>query len=148
RFDSVICAEYLLAIAYSRSIVLNITKVQKLLYLAYGAYLAEYDKSFITEQPKAWPYGPVFPRTRKHVNFDNVLSLDNPKFDKIKKNEEITLLFNKIIDNYSNFTASQLSEWSHEKDGPWDKTVKNSNGNWNVPIDDELIKKYFLNLKI
>lgn len=147
-FDSVICAEYLLALAYSKGVVLNVTKVQKLLYLAYGAYLAEHNESFIKEQPKAWPYGPVFPRTREHVNFDKIISLDDSKFDEIKKNKEITKLLNKIIDKYSAFTASQLSEWSHEKNGPWDIALKKSGGNWNTPIDDELIKKYFLNIEI
>lgn len=64
-YDSVLVANYLLALANEKGVILNTTKVQKLLYMAYGLLLAEKNRIITDEQPKAWPYGPVFPKTRK-----------------------------------------------------------------------------------
>ena len=43
-------------------------KSQKLLYCCYGAVLAETNERLTDEHPKAWPYGPVFPRTFTDIN--------------------------------------------------------------------------------
>lgn len=40
-YDSVLVANYLLALANEKGIILNTTKVQKLLYMAYGFLLAD-----------------------------------------------------------------------------------------------------------
>ncbi len=142
-YDSVIVAKYLLALAYSKNKVLNVTKVQKLLYMAYGFFLSDKDRVLMSESPKAWPYGPVFPRTRKKVNYSDIIPLNSEELVEIKKDVDIVNFFNILIDKYSKYTASQLSEWSHAKDGPWDLTTKQKGFNWNTPIDNKLIKDYF-----
>ena len=35
-------------------------KLQKLIYLTLGHWLAEHEDSFLTEEPQVWQYGPVF----------------------------------------------------------------------------------------
>lgn len=147
-YDSVVAAKYLLALAYSKGKILNVTKVQKLLYIAYGYFLANEGRILLTEQPKAWPYGPVFPRTRKKVNFSELISVDDPELAEIKQDQKVTDFFKDLIEKYSNFTASQLSEWSHSEGGPWDSATKQKGFNWNEPIPNELIEPYFLNLKL
>ena len=142
-YDSVILAKFLLALAYSKGKVLNVTKVQKLLYMAYGFFLAEKDRVLISESPKAWPFGPVFPKTRKKVNFSQVISIDSEEFSELKNDIEVCEFFNTLIDKYSKYTASQLSEWSHAEGGPWDLTTKQKGFKWNSSIDDDLIKNYF-----
>ena len=77
QYDSVIGAKLLLALAYEKGIVLNTTKVQKMLYILYSYYMAKHDIQIFSETPKAWPYGPVFPRTRKKVEFGIVYKRDN-----------------------------------------------------------------------
>ena len=138
----------MLALAFSKGIVLNVTKVQKILYIVYGYFLANYNHVLLSEQPKAWPYGPVFPRTRKKVDYGVPLKLDNEEFKEISNDGKVTELFNNIIDKYSKFTASQLSDWSHMKGGPWEQSTKQNGFDWNQPIDDLLIKKYFLELNV
>lgn len=142
-YDSVLIAKYLLALAYSKGKVLNVTKVQKLLYMAYGFFLSDKNRVLISESPKAWPFGPVFPRTRKKVNYSDIISVDSLEFSEIKKDKEVTIFFNDLIDKYSKYTASQLSEWSHAENGPWDLTKKQKGFNWNMAIDNEVIKNYF-----
>ncbi|MBC6425918.1 MAG: DUF4065 domain-containing protein [Ekhidna sp.] len=147
QYDSVLIAEYLLALAYSKNKVLNITKVQKFLYMAYGFFLSDKNRVLISEQPKVWPYGPVFPKTREKVSYSDIISIDDPKFSEIKKDNEVTDFFNHLIDNYSKYSASQLSEWSHSEDSPWDLMTKQKGFNWNAEIDDKLIKDYFSTIK-
>jgi len=147
KYDSVIAATYLLAIAYDKNKVLNVTKVQKLLYMAYGYFLAN-GRVIFSESPKAWPYGPVFPRSQKKVDYSSVIPLSSPELVTISKDKEVTNLFNLLIDKYSIYSAGQLSEWSHSDDGPWDLTRNEQNFNWNMPIKDDLIADYFSELDI
>lgn len=148
-FDSVIIAEYMLSLAHERRIVLNVTKVQKLLYMAYGYFLAKENLKISEESPKAWPYGPVFPRTRKKVDYDNVMTLDDPKFKEIKEEKNLTKKLTEIIEKYSKFSASKLSDWSHAQGGPWHRTTQMSNFKWGITeIPEEYIKEYFLKLDI
>lgn len=147
-YDSVIAAKYLLALAYKKGIILNVTKVQKMLFIAYGYFLAKHDHVFLSEAPKAWPYGPVFPRTRKKVDFGKIISTDDPTLTEIVQDSSVTEVFDRIIDKYSPYTASQLSDWSHMKGSPWDKTTKQSGFDWNYPIPNDFIKDYFLKVNV
>ncbi|WP_375579851.1 type II toxin-antitoxin system antitoxin SocA domain-containing protein [Marivirga tractuosa] len=142
-YDSVVAAKYLLATAYSKNKVLNVTKVQKLLYMAYGYFLSKKNRVLLTEKPKAWPYGPVFPRTRKKVNYSDIIDMDLEEFAEIKSDIEVNDFFNLLVDKYSKYSASQLSEWSHAEGGAWDMTVKQNGFDWNQPIADEHIIEYF-----
>jgi uncharacterized phage-associated protein len=147
-YDSVIAAKYLIALANAKDIVLNVTKVQKMLYIAYGYFLAEYDHLILNEQPKAWPYGPVFPRTRSKVDYGVLIKINEEELSEIRADQTVTEVFNNIIEKYSKYSASQLSEWSHMKDGPWAQSTKQNGFDWNQPIPDSFIKSYFKELNV
>lgn len=142
-YDSVIAARYLLAVAFSKGKILNVTKVQKLLYIAYGYFLAKKRRVLLDEKPRAWPYGPVFPKTREEVDYENVIPLDSDEFQDIKQDEAIKHFFDYLIDEYAKYTASQLSDWSHSEGSPWDRTTRQTNFKWNRAIPDEYISAYF-----
>jgi uncharacterized phage-associated protein len=148
QFDSVLGAKLLLALAHEKGIVLNTTKVQKMLYILYSYYLAKHDFQIFTETPKAWPYGPVFPRTRNKVDFGIVYKRDNSDLVELCSEEDLIVKFESVIDKYSKYTAGQLSDWSHMKDSPWEKTTKLTGFKWGDFIPNELIKSYFINLEI
>jgi uncharacterized phage-associated protein len=148
QYDSVLGAKLLLALAYEKGIVLNTTKVQKMLYILYSYYMAKHDIQIFSETPKAWPYGPVFPRTRKKVEFGIVYKRENSDLSKIIAEDGLVDKFNSVIDIYSKFTAGQLSDWSHMKDSPWEKTTKLFGFKWGDFIPDNYIKEYFSNLDI
>ena len=147
-YDSTVVAKYLLALAYKKGIVLNVTKVQKLLFIAYGYFLARHNHVLLNEKPKAWPFGPVFPKTRKEVDFSKVIDVSDGDLSQISADLTVTEALNKIIDTYADFSATQLSDWSHMPGSPWDKTTKEASFTWNQPIPNKYIKKYFSEIEI
>ena len=147
-YDSTVVAKYLLALAYKKGIVLNVTKVQKLLFIAYGYFLAQHNQLLLNEKPKAWPFGPVFPKTRKEVDYGKIIEASDDSLKEVAADPMVTEVLNKIIDNYSKFSATQLSDWSHMPGSPWDKTTKATSFTWNQPIPDKYIKEYFSQIEI
>lgn len=148
QYDSVLGAKLLLALAYEKGIVLNVTKVQKMLYILYSYFLAKHNTQVFSETPKAWPYGPVFPRTRKKVDFGIVFKTTESELKEIFTEKILVDKFNSVIDIYSKYTASELSNWSHMENSPWERTTKLQNFKWGDHIPDEFIKEYFANLEI
>ena len=141
EYESMEVAKYLKILAMeNQNKILNVTKVQKLLYITYAYYLVRFDRKFINESPQAWPYGPVFPKTRR--NFDELPKIENIP-ETITRDSELTSILSEIITRYNKYTATQLSDWSHKPGSPWDYTQKQSGFKWGDRIPDDIIKKYF-----
>lgn len=149
--DSIEVGKYILSLCKEAGIEMNQTKLQKLMYVVYGAYLANDGKRLCEEHPKAWPFGPVFPRVQKHFakaeNFTDVSPSLNKteKFKLLSENNELNNIISSVIKTFGNYTAMQLSDWSHKEGSPWRKALDSNNGQWNSEISDEVIKSYFLN---
>lgn len=76
-FDSIDIARHLIGECQIKSISdINNTKINKLLYIVYGTYLACCDSEILSEQPKYFPYGPVFPRVYTKFNDLKPLRMD------------------------------------------------------------------------
>ena len=131
-------------------------KLQKLIYFAHGLHLARHEKPLIKEPVEAWTYGPVIPdiyyRFKKWGNnpitksgkigfweddsfVDEGDVLDRQAQDTLKMTWDIT----------KDFSAIQLSNWTHTEGSPWYQAVsRNENGVAEYePIDNSLIKEYF-----
>lgn len=143
EYESTLAARYMLALAVVQGKILNATKLQKLLYIAYGFCLAETECRIVEEEVRAWPFGPVFPKVQRRVKMDVVHDINNPQFEEISKDEYVTNLFLNTIKEYGDLSATKLSEWSHEKGSPWYQTTQNKESGWNLVIEDDLIKDYF-----
>jgi uncharacterized phage-associated protein len=148
KYDSILAAKYLQALAADKRYAPNATQLQKLLYIAYGTYLSTTGNILLKEQPQAWPYGPVFPRVQKKVSTAIIPSVDDPIFAGIAEDEEVNILFRQIIDSYSKYSAKQLSDWSHSKGSPWDLTVNRLGAKWSDNIPNEYIKEYFSRVNV
>lgn len=146
--SSVLSAKLMLALANEMGYALNVTKVQKLMYIVYGYFLAKEDIVIFDESPKAWPFGPVFPKTRKKVNFGKVYDKSNPEFQEIVKDENLVNIMTSIVEKYAKYSATTLSDWSHAEGGPWYKTTKEEGFNWNMPIKNDYIKEYFSEINV
>lgn len=144
-YNSVTTATYIVALANSKKIGINMTKVQKLLYIAYGIYLAVKNSRLTNEHPQAWPYGPVFPTTRNKLIKKELfnINLDDPVLNEIKKDAEINSLMELVFSVFGKMNAVSLSEWSHQEGSPWFKTVHSNDFKWGNSIPDELIRDYF-----
>ena len=130
NLNSVDCANKIrLLAARNFRLNLNMTQTQKLLYISYGIELALEKKRLTDERPKAWPFGPVFPNVHRKSDF--LIIPDDPKTE---FPEEITSLFKDVIAKFGEIPASKLSEWSHSKGSPWDKTPKPPETKWSGEI--------------
>ena len=145
EYNSVEIARYIIAIANDKGIPINMTKVQKLLYAAYGVFLAVTGERFLNEHPQAWPYGPVFPTTRNkllNVNFYEI-DLRSDEFSKFRDDQILNSLLQSVFESFGRWTAGQLTAWSHQDGSPWEHTVEQDDFAWGNTIPDDLIKGYF-----
>lgn len=148
KYRSTDLARYIAAYANNQRYNINMTKIQKLLYVTYGIYLAVKTKRLINEHPQAWPYGPVFPTTRNKLlkeDFD-CFTLADPRFNLMNEDQELQSLLKIVFDSFGGMTATDLSSWSHQPGSPWDKTRKTIGFKWGKQIPDEYIKEFFSTL--
>ena len=141
--DSVDFAIYLNQKAREMNLDVNVTKIQKWLYICYGLYLATKKKDqLLNERPKAWQYGPVFPKVYKKQQ-KNGNSLDNltskVSYEELQQFDEI---IEPVLAHFGKWSAAGLVEWTHEKGGAWDK--KFNNGGKQEPMDNFEIMTDFL----
>ena len=141
ELDSVDVAKAVLAEAKSRNLRLNMTQLQKLLYIVYGTSLVILGRRPFVEHPQAWPFGPVFPRTRRNLS------------DEVKKwnvdtcpesvPDELRQIVCKVVENFGTWTSGQLVDWSHRIGGPWDVVTHRSGFKWADEIPDDETRDYF-----
>lgn len=145
-YDSVKMGEYLASYASRKGYYINHTKLQKLLYILYGAYLTIHNEALLNEQPKAWPYGPVFPRVQKkfakNTKFTDA-DIDSPEYQNMRENASLNTLIDDVLNTFGNWTAQALSEWSHASGSPWARALANNNMTFNAVLAPEDIKEYF-----
>lgn len=150
-YNSVDVATYLVALANEYRIAINMTKVQKLLYITYGVFLRVYKKRLLNEHPQAWPYGPVFPTTRNKLLKRDLASIskEDVSRDECTRMDQDKCL-NKVIEfvfsKFGTWNAGQLSEWSHSEGSPWDITGNTKGFKWGDVISDTLIYEYFCSI--
>ena len=149
-FRSEDVALYLVACANEKKIVVNITKVQKLLYIIYGTYLRVFGKRLLDEHPQAWPYGPVFPLTRTVIKRKIKTEYLSFPMDSVNQELRQDANLNKTIDfvlsHFGKWNAGQLTEWSHRDGSPWALTVNKDGFSWGWVIPDEYILDFFTKL--
>lgn len=139
--NSVVLAKYMVAYANEKGYVINMTKLQKLLYIAYGTYLAVVGARLVNEHPRAWPYGPVFPIVRKKLLEVRLEELTLDETD--KPNDEVQLCVKLVFDGFGKRDHSFLSSWSRLPGSPWDQTVNKYKFDWGDVIPDDIIRSYF-----
>lgn len=147
KYNSVEVAKYIAAKANEERFGINMTKMQKLLYIVYGVYLRVYETRLTNEHPQAWPYGPVFPTTRNKLLKIDLYDLNmNSVDDEIKSDKGLCSVTDFVFAKFGTWNAGQLSEWSHRDASPWFYTTKMDGFKWGMQIPDELIYNYFKDL--
>lgn len=134
--------------AFKHRVILNKTQMQKLLFMCYGqALVMEGKPLFADDTPKAWPFGPVFPRSYKRYEEVMPIDLSSEEKDRFAQNIPILQMIAKTVADYCHVSATRLSDWSHSSGSPWWKTVfdPDKGSAWNRVIEDDLIKSYFQN---
>lgn len=149
-YSSIDVARCIIAMANEQRLIINITKVQKLLYIAYGVYMAVRQKRLTNELPQAWPYGPVFPATRTKFLHTDLYSItfDAPDMSEIRNDCDLRELISLVFRGFGSWSASQLTSWTHGEGTPWQKTTCHRDFVWGDTIPDEYIFPYFKKLVV
>ena len=116
---------------------LTVMKLLKLVYFSYAWSLAVLEKKIFAEPIEAWPYGPVIPSiyhefkdcgvkniTRYSVKFDLEKQDESYPIIETEKEPEISKVLGAVWAMYKDCDGWNLSEITHEKNSPWDKTIQ------------------------
>ena len=136
-------------------------QLQKLPYIAHGWALALMGSGLVRESPKAFPYGPVYPRlydalkrygsgeVRDYIRTNDVSPASNfsasrgePLFEELSKDE--MELIDSVWKAYKTFHAYSLSEMTHGQDSPW--TIATRDGGPYSVITDDIIKAHYIDI--
>lgn len=146
-------ANYFLDRAERDGVRLENMKLQKLVYIAYGWYLALTGKRLFDEPIQAWQHGPVIRSLYdefKHfvssaitgrateINFDT-WDETVPRVD--ADDNEVHLILSKVWAAYNRFSGWQLRAKTHEPGTPWSMTYDPAERDKVIP--DELIRPHF-----
>lgn len=151
--DSREFAKYIIYASKEKNIEMNMTKLQKFLYICDGLLLA-LGHNVIKEKAKAWDYGPVYPRVYKWYKDKVGKPVDKSGID-ISAVREIednhyNIIVDKVLGSFGTWTARQLSTWTHQSVSPWSNAVRNSGGELYGEISKEDMSLFFagvLNVK-
>ena len=129
-------------------------KLQKLVYYAYGWWLAYEKTSFISEQPQVWQHGPVF-KTLYHALKNHgrgpipIVQSDSPfaRPPRVDPADQKALeLIDWVWERYKSYTSFDLSDMTHSPGSAW--YIMAEQNNWRVRgetvIPDEIIRAVFL----
>lgn len=143
-FNPISVANKFLDIAWSQGKNIDPMKLQKLVYFAHGWHLAIYGKPLVDESFEAWNFGPVLPSVyHAFKRFGpSAITQHGAEADAIDDGDTTDFLL-RVWGPYSVYSSIQLSNMSHDQNGPWAKHVgKQGDCNGSV-IPDEEIEEYF-----
>ncbi len=146
KYPSIEVASLIAKICDEKKYTWNNTKIQKLLYCCYGCFLAAFDVRLCDEYPRAWQYGPVFPKVFNHIHKQRTFPLSQTPSLADMTTEHREFL-ESVIDNFGEYQASALSRWTHKEGSPWSQVVYGIEGGLaqglNSFIPDDIIEDYF-----
>lgn len=166
-FHSKAVANYLLGLGQRDGVALSPMKMIKLVYIAHGWHLWNFDRPLINEQIEAWPYGPViaslyheFKRYGNKPIEEPAVHLSRAAGDKRfypysmdgeqsqSHRDEARNLIDAVWNIYKGFSAVQLSAKTHHAGSPWFQTWHTGGGRETrgTDIPQEDIKKHFTEL--
>lgn len=159
-YDAREVSNFVIRLANENDLTLTQMSLLKIVFYAHGWYLASAGGPLFRQPVEAWEYGPVVkvvrdafkdfgkgPITRPAERLDLQTGELVPVPDRLSSDDEDFV--RSIFKLYSNKSAFELSDMTHERDSPWDK-VWNSKvavGRLGLRIKNEEIKDYFLLIK-
>lgn len=149
-YDARIVANTIIDLAADDGKMIDHLKLQKLIYIAHGWYLANFDAPLFKEVVEAWPYGPVVPAVyHEWKNFKNgpisdyylVYDPVQRLFDLSLTDEADRVFLDAIWRTYGKYSGSQLVDITHKKGAPWHQVYNDKERS--AVIDNKIIKEYY-----
>ena len=138
-------ADYLLKKAKDEGQGIDPMKLLKLTYISHGYNLGFFDKPLFSNQVQAWKYGSVIPDLYQVIKRFGNGYVDKDTVDLYKEKNiegDQKKLLDFVWEAYKPLSGLQLSELTHQKDTPWEKTYKS----YNDTIPNEIIKEHYKTL--
>lgn len=120
---------------------LSIMQILKLVYIAHGWHLEMRRSPLIINKIEAWKYGPVIPDVYNAFRQQGIdATVPVPVHSLPMPANDLDLL-EQIYNGYGRLSAMQLSDMTHEPNGPWDQATRR----WGyfAPIPDDLIRPHY-----
>lgn len=162
-------SNYFIDKANENNLKIDLLKVTKLAYFAYGITLSLLNKKLFDEKIQAWDYGPVVPsiyHTFKEYGREDIkskakdLSFDSKSFKMSFYTPEVSKKdLNKLMikvtggkemnalditwRTFGKYSGLKLVDMTHLENTPWDKVYKPNEKN--IVLNDDDIKEYFQN---
>jgi len=144
KYSSIDIARYVIAYANENKFGINLTKMLKLTFFLYGAYLVYTGERLTDEHPVAWTYGPVFERARKRFMYSDLLDVSMADVDKhLFDDADLKAMLEYTFRVCGKYSASALVSWTHKPNSPWSVTIEECKGREGGVIRDEVIYSYF-----
>ena len=130
------CANTILGFFLKNGQKITHMKLQKLYFFSAGDFLAKNKVYIASHLFQAWPYGPVLPKLYSKLSdykdrtIENYIYYDDGAVYSYTEKDSVFSSIEKICDTYYNSTAWELSERSHDINGPWFKTVVSKKEYW------------------
>ena len=140
--DSLLMAKALHHMALIEGVVLTMSQIQTILYIAYGVWLAKHDDRLLEEHPQMWQYGPVFPRVYAKLRKDSSDGYDEYDTLLCQYPDKFRFLSN-CFRRFAWTKACILTSPHISPGSPWSDTRKSNPDRWGVRIEDELIREWF-----
>lgn len=135
-------ADDVLKLAKRRGKTLTPMQLMKLVYIAYGWFLAMRGEKLFSDRIEAWKYGPVIPnlyRATKHFGGNQIpheMVSDAPVSD-----AETEAFLDSLVQNYGDYSGIALSNLTHQNGTPWQQVFKPNVLNTEIP--DSLIREHY-----
>jgi len=130
-------AHYVINYCNEQDMPISNLKLQKLLYYIQAAFLCDKKKAF-ADDICPWKYGPVVEAVYHEFKMF-VNHIIDEKMPEVTLSEKESVLANKVIDSYKNYTALEMVNKTH-MEAPW----KNAYNNNDDVIKPEDIKAYYM----
>lgn len=140
-------SNHFLGLAHGATRPLSPMQAQKLVYFAHGMHLASDLGPLCSEEPEAWLYGPVFPSLYHALKIWGGSPILRPaRGPREPLDAASRTIVQRAWEIYGHLRAMDLSNRSHDPDGPWFKVRERTGGSRNAVIHNEDILAYFKGL--
>lgn len=149
-YDSRVVANAFIDIARLERDLIDPMKIQKLVYLAHGWYLAMMGEPLIKDPVQAWPYGPTIPELYHEMkqygagpisDYYMIMSPERKEFEIPFPSQEDMKFLKTVWMAYGPLTETQLSEVTHNSETPWADAYQRSDAALEIP--NEKIQAYY-----
>jgi len=157
EYDARYIANFILMKFDATSYLISNKKINKLIYICHGHFLAELHRSIIRNHVEAWEHGPVY-----RVVYDSFKKFefrpikDLAEYYDFRKGHQVIAdpsclsigdqeFLYATCSKYIDFSANELEKLTHDPSGPWAEVFLGNRKSWSNRICTTEIGRYFSN---